>query len=58
MPYDDIAGVLIPRLAACRVDRVTLTGGEPTIHPQFTGIVRAFRAAGMGARGLHQRDHA
>ena len=48
MPYADIAGVLIPRLATCRVDRVTLTGGEPTIHPQFTGIVRAFRAAGMG----------
>jgi len=47
MPYDDTTGVLIPRLAACRVNRVTLTGGEPTIHPQFTGIVRAFRAAGM-----------
>ena len=27
MPFDDIAGVVIPRLAACRVDRVTLTGG-------------------------------
>jgi radical SAM protein with 4Fe4S-binding SPASM domain len=48
MSYDDITGILIPRLAACRVDRVTLTGGEPTIHPQFTGIVRAFREAGMG----------
>jgi radical SAM protein with 4Fe4S-binding SPASM domain len=48
MPYDDITGVLIPQLAACRVDRVTLTGGEPTIHPQFTGIVHAFRVAGMG----------
>lgn len=48
MPYRDIVGILIPQLAACCVDRVTLTGGEPTIHPQFTGIVRAFRAAGMG----------
>jgi radical SAM protein with 4Fe4S-binding SPASM domain len=48
MPYEDITGVLVPRLAECRVDRVTLTGGEPTIHPQFTGIVRAFRDAGMG----------
>ena len=47
MPYDDITGVR-PQLAACRVSRVTLTGGEPTIHPQFTGIVRAFQAAGMG----------
>ncbi len=48
MPYADVASLVIPRLAACRVDRVTLTGGEPTIHPQFTGIVRAFRSAGMG----------
>ncbi len=47
MPYDDIAGVLIPRLMACRVERVTLTGGEPTIHPRFTDIVRALRGAGM-----------
>src|ERR1035441_3833155 len=47
MPYGDIAGTLIPRLSECRVNRVTLTGGEPTIHPEFTGIVRAFRAAGM-----------
>jgi radical SAM protein with 4Fe4S-binding SPASM domain len=47
MPYDDLTGVLIPRLAACRVDRVTLTGGEPTVHPRFTSIVRAFREAGM-----------
>jgi radical SAM protein with 4Fe4S-binding SPASM domain len=48
MPYDDITGILISRLTACHVDRVTLTGGEPTIHPQFTSVVRAFRAAGMG----------
>jgi radical SAM protein with 4Fe4S-binding SPASM domain len=47
MSYDDIAAVLIPRLAGCRVERVTLTGGEPTIHPRFTDVVRAFRDAGM-----------
>jgi len=47
MPYDDITGLLIPRLKACRVERVTLTGGEPTIHPRFTGIVQALRGAGM-----------
>jgi len=47
MPYDDIAGLLIPRLTACRVERVTLTGGEPTIHPRFTAIVQALRGAGM-----------
>jgi radical SAM protein with 4Fe4S-binding SPASM domain len=47
MPYGDITGTLIPRLSECRVSRVTLTGGEPTIHPEFTRVVRAFRAAGM-----------
>jgi radical SAM protein with 4Fe4S-binding SPASM domain len=48
MAYHDITTKVIPKLAACRVDRVTLTGGEPTLHPQFLGIVRAFRDAGMG----------
>jgi len=47
MPYDDITSLLIPRLQACRVERVTLTGGEPTIHPHFIGIVQALRGAGM-----------
>lgn len=27
MPYEQITDVLIPRLAECRVERVTLTGG-------------------------------
>lgn len=48
MGYDDIVGKVIPRLGACRVDRVTLTGGEPTIHPGFLDVVHAFRDAGMG----------
>jgi radical SAM protein with 4Fe4S-binding SPASM domain len=47
MAYEQITGVLIPRLAGCRVERVTLTGGEPTIHPRFLDVVRAFRRAGM-----------
>ena len=47
MPYEQITSVLIPRLAECRVERVTLTGGEPTIHPRFLDVVRAFRRAGM-----------
>jgi radical SAM protein with 4Fe4S-binding SPASM domain len=47
MGYDDIVEKVIPRLGACRVDRVTLTGGEPTIHPEFLDVVRAFRGAGM-----------
>lgn len=47
MPYQQITDVLIPRLAECRVERVTLTGGEPTVHPQFLEVVRAFRDADM-----------
>ncbi len=45
MPCEDVTGTLIPRLAQCRVERITLTGGEPTIHPQFLKIVRALRDA-------------
>lgn len=47
MPLPEVINTVIPRLAGCRVRRVTLTGGEPTIHPEFMAIVRAFRAAGM-----------
>lgn len=47
MAFDDIVGKVIPRLAEARVQRVTLTGGEPTLHPQFLDVVRAFRAARM-----------
>lgn len=47
MPLADVIDTAIPRLAGCRVQRVTLTGGEPTIHPEFMVIVRAFRNAGM-----------
>lgn len=47
MPYENIVEKLIPRLVECRVQRVTLTGGEPTIHPRFLDIVQAFRRAEM-----------
>lgn len=47
MPFDRIVDAVIPRLADARVERVTLTGGEPTIHPRFLDVVRAFRTAGM-----------
>jgi radical SAM protein with 4Fe4S-binding SPASM domain len=47
MPLEGITGVLIPRLTECAVERVTLTGGEPTIHPQFLDVVRAFRDASI-----------
>ncbi len=48
MPVDQIVELVIPRLTACRVTRVTLTGGEPFAHPELLSIVQAFRAAGMG----------
>ncbi|MGI8817274.1 MAG: radical SAM protein [Pseudonocardia sp.] len=47
MPLADVVDKVIPRLAAARVRRITLTGGEPTIHPDFMAIVRAFRDVGM-----------
>jgi radical SAM protein with 4Fe4S-binding SPASM domain len=48
MSIDQITELVIPRLAACCVSRVTLTGGEPFVHPDLLHIVKAFRAAGMG----------
>lgn len=47
MPLTEVMEKVIPRLAGSQVRRVTLTGGEPTIHPDFLDIVRAFRTAGM-----------
>ncbi|SER92393.1 radical SAM protein [Actinokineospora terrae] len=47
MSLEDVVVRVIPGLAAARVTRVTLTGGEPSIHPEFLAIVAAFRAAGM-----------
>ncbi|MGX7826891.1 radical SAM/SPASM domain-containing protein [Actinokineospora sp. 24-640] len=47
MPLAEVVDKVIPRLLACRVQRITLTGGEPAIHPDFLAIVRAFRSAGM-----------
>lgn len=48
MPLDVIRNVIVPRLAEARVTRVTLTGGEPFVHPELLGVVDAFREAGMG----------
>lgn len=47
MPLDKVIENVIPGLVGARVRRVTLTGGEPTIHPDFLEIVRALRAAEM-----------
>lgn len=47
MPLVEVVDKVIPQLTEARVRRITLTGGEPTIHPDFMAIVRAFGAAGM-----------
>jgi len=47
MPLTEVVKKVVPRLTEARVRRVTLTGGEPTIHPDFLGIVHAFRNAGI-----------
>jgi radical SAM protein with 4Fe4S-binding SPASM domain len=48
MPLGDVRGRLIPQLAGARVNRVTLTGGEPFMHEHLLTIVADFREAGMG----------
>ncbi|WP_329028119.1 radical SAM protein [Streptomyces sp. NBC_00690] len=48
MPLGQVRKRLIPQLAEARVTRVTLTGGEPFMHPDLIEIAAAFRQAGMG----------
>ncbi|OMI33553.1 radical SAM protein [Streptomyces sparsogenes] len=48
MVLEAIRDQLIPQLAAARVNRVTLTGGEPFMHADLIQIVREFRAVDMG----------
>jgi radical SAM protein with 4Fe4S-binding SPASM domain len=47
MPLSQITNRLIPQLVEARVTRITLTGGEPKMHPALLQIVRAFTDAGM-----------
>ena len=46
MDYEDIVTKVIPQLRAARVERITLTGGEPFVHPRFMDICRAVIDAG------------
>ncbi|MGH3900233.1 MAG: radical SAM protein [Pseudonocardiaceae bacterium] len=57
MPLAQVIDTVIPRLADCRVRRVTLTGGEPTIHPRVHGHRAGVPGRRDGCRDLHQRDH-
>src|SRR3972149_9135869 len=47
MTLMDIRKVLIPQLQRCRVVSVSLTGGEPCVHPDVIEIISLFRAVGM-----------
>ncbi|MFD8146123.1 radical SAM protein [Streptomyces sp. NPDC059708] len=47
MAVDKIRDQLIPQLTAARVTRITITGGEPFVHPDVIEIIALFRAAGM-----------
>lgn len=46
MRAEDITGKVLPRLQRAHVERLTLTGGEPFVHPDIMDICRA--ATGMG----------
>jgi MoaA/NifB/PqqE/SkfB family radical SAM enzyme len=47
MAYEDLADRVLPRLEAARVERVTLTGGEPFVHPAFMDICRLVVGRGL-----------
>lgn len=47
MQVDAIEAAVIPRLKECRVSRVTLTGGEPFLHPDILTIVELLVEAGI-----------
>lgn len=47
MSLESIRDVLAPRLKECRVMSVTLTGGEPFVHPNIIEIISLCKDAGM-----------
>lgn len=47
MSLQSIRDILVPRLKECRVVSVTLTGGEPFVHPDIIEIVSLCKDAGM-----------
>lgn len=47
MRREDIAAKVLPRLMQARVERITLTGGEPFAHPDIISICESVLAAGL-----------
>lgn len=46
LPLEVLTGTVLPRLRRARVERVTLTGGEPFVHPDIMPLCR--HIAGLG----------
>jgi radical SAM protein with 4Fe4S-binding SPASM domain len=47
MRFEDIVERVLPRLCRARVERLTLTGGEPFVHPDIMEICRAVADLGL-----------
>ncbi|GAA3174302.1 radical SAM protein [Nonomuraea roseoviolacea] len=47
MRLRDLTETVLPRLRRARVERLTLTGGEPFVHPDIMAICRAVSDMGM-----------
>lgn len=47
MSLTEIRNILIPKLKLCKVKKVTITGGEPFIHPYLHEIIKAFYDASI-----------
>lgn len=47
MALADLTDKVLPRLKQARVERITLTGGEPFVHPQLREICAAVSDLGM-----------
>ncbi|MEU6729312.1 radical SAM protein [Nonomuraea wenchangensis] len=47
MRTEDIVATVLPRLQRAGVERLTLTGGEPFVHPDIMDICRAAHDLGM-----------
>ncbi|MGS2617970.1 radical SAM protein [Micromonospora sp. LZ34] len=47
LPLTVFTETVLPQLLAARVERITLTGGEPFVHPEVLGFCRAVRARGL-----------
>ena len=47
MRFEDIVERVLPRLLRARVERLTLTGGEPFVHPELMDICAAVADMGL-----------